>query len=141
MNANSKQVAGTHYAVGSGYQHWDIVVDQQLNYFEGQITKYVMRARKKNGMQDLEKAAHFLQKYMEVYSHYAPVKVEAPGPATQSTSPIQCADENFAIEGYMAPNLARYKCKHCGWESWATGNIDATQTHGSCAGRGYVAQG
>src|SRR5690606_7409665 len=35
-------------------------------YFEGQVTKYVSRWRKKNGVQDLEKALHFLQKYLEV---------------------------------------------------------------------------
>ena len=65
MAANDIQVAGSHYA--AEVQHWDIVVIHKLNYFEGQITKYVMRARKKNGRQDLEKARHFIEKYLEVY--------------------------------------------------------------------------
>jgi hypothetical protein len=30
------------------------------------ITKYVMRWKLKGGMEDLEKAAHFLEKYMEL---------------------------------------------------------------------------
>lgn len=63
--ANDRQVGGVHYK--SGIQHWDVVVANDLNYFEGQITKYVMRARKKNGLQDLQKAKHFLEKYLEVY--------------------------------------------------------------------------
>lgn len=64
MKANEKQVAGNHYR--SKIQHWDLVHATGMDYFEGQITKYVSRWRKKNGIQDLEKALHFLQKYLEV---------------------------------------------------------------------------
>lgn len=63
-NANRRQVAGSHYGLGAR-QHWDLVVEFDLDYFQGQITKYVMRWDKKNGMIDLEKAAHFLEKYIE----------------------------------------------------------------------------
>lgn len=62
--ANSRQVAGTHYQ--SGIQHWDFVAANNLDYFQGQITKYVVRWKKKNGVDDLLKAQHFLQKYLEV---------------------------------------------------------------------------
>jgi hypothetical protein len=62
--ANKTQVAGGHYR--AGIQHWDYVVANELNYFEGQITKYVTRCRKKNGLEDLYKARHFLDKYIEV---------------------------------------------------------------------------
>jgi hypothetical protein len=61
--ANGRQVAGTHYR--SGIQHWDFVVANDLDYFQGQITKYVTRWKKKNGVDDLLKAQHFLQKYIE----------------------------------------------------------------------------
>ena len=61
--ANARQVAGTHYR--TEYQHWDMVIDLRLGYFEGQVTKYVTRARKKNGQQDLEKAIHFMDKLIE----------------------------------------------------------------------------
>jgi hypothetical protein len=49
-----------------------LVVRTELNYFEGQITKYVLRHRFKNGLQDLQKAAHFLEKYKEVYFQLVP---------------------------------------------------------------------
>ena len=62
--ANSTQVGGAHYA--SSIQHWDFVASRKLGYFEGQVTKYVSRWRKKNGAQDLEKAAHFLAKLQEL---------------------------------------------------------------------------
>lgn len=64
MSANEKQVGGSHYK--TKIEHWDWVHANDLNYFEGQITKYVARARKKNGLEDLEKARHFLDKYIEI---------------------------------------------------------------------------
>jgi hypothetical protein len=63
--ANTRQVAGSHYGLSS-FQHWDVVALFKLDYFQGQVTKYVMRWREKNGVQDLQKAAHFLEKYIEV---------------------------------------------------------------------------
>lgn len=64
MGANDRQVGGSHYKAKT--QHWDIVAEHDLDYFQGQITKYVMRWKKKNGLQDLEKARHFLDKYIEL---------------------------------------------------------------------------
>jgi hypothetical protein len=61
---NKMQVGGTHYR--SEYQHWDLVADAELGYFEGQITKYGTRHRKKNGEEDLRKAVHFLNKLREL---------------------------------------------------------------------------
>lgn len=79
MSANDRQVAGAHYG-GGAHQHWDIVVEHELNYFEGQITKYTMRCRKKNGKQDLEKARHFIEKYLEVYdTMYPPEPMQVTG--------------------------------------------------------------
>lgn len=65
--ANKRQVGGTHYKKMRGVtEHWDIVVQHELDYFQGQITKYVMRWRDKGGVADLEKARHFLDKYIEI---------------------------------------------------------------------------
>lgn len=67
MSANEKQVAGAHYATG-GVQHWDFVV-RVLNgrYLEGNITKYVARCYKKNGIVDVNKALHYCDKLAELY--------------------------------------------------------------------------
>lgn len=64
--ANDKQVGGGHYKTPGAVEHWDIVVQHDLDYFQGQITKYIMRWRDKNGVEDLEKARHFLDKYIEL---------------------------------------------------------------------------
>ena len=64
-SANTRQVGGKHY--NSQYQHWDFAHEAFGDgYFQGQITKYVFRWRKKNGLEDLNKAAHFLQKLIEL---------------------------------------------------------------------------
>jgi len=65
MKANDMQVAGTHYS-SADLQHWDIVNMYNLDYFQGQITKYIMRWKLKNGVEDLRKARHFLDKYIEL---------------------------------------------------------------------------
>lgn len=63
-SANDIQVGGNHYQ-GGKIQHWDWAA--QLPYLEGNATKYISRHTKKNGLQDLLKAEHYLHKMMEVY--------------------------------------------------------------------------
>jgi len=76
MSANNKQVGGSHYKKG-GEEHWD----RQWRlfgrgYFVGCITKYVERYPEKNGIQDLEKAIHFIEKLIELEKASAPAKGE-----------------------------------------------------------------
>ena len=73
--ANDRQVAGDHYNKRP-IQHWDFVAGHDYGYLEGQVTKYLFRWRDKNGRQDLEKAAHFLQKLAEVAeADNAPIQI------------------------------------------------------------------
>lgn len=68
MNPNDRQVAGSHYR--ATIQHWDYVITALDNrYLEGNITKYVCRHRKKNGIQDLQKAMHYLDKLQTEYEN------------------------------------------------------------------------
>lgn len=59
------QVGGTHYQ--ATIQVWDFVAENGIPFMEGNIVKYVTRAKKKrdNPVQDLEKAQHYLQKLKE----------------------------------------------------------------------------
>lgn len=61
--ANERQIGGDHYR--SEYQHWDFVKDLELPYLHGCATKYVTRAFKKNGEEDLRKAIHYIAKILE----------------------------------------------------------------------------
>ena len=129
-DANKTQVGGTHYQAGDKPQHWDIVAMHDLDYFQGQITKYVMRWKKKNGIQDLEKAAHFLQKYIELNRPAPPARgldlqdnpplYGANPPGFNSLTPLHPAmnaeaynDHAFQCEGYYGDGTELYRCKHC----------------------------
>ena|ERR1700733_2148707 len=62
--ANDRQEGGDHYQ-NSGIQPWDYIAANALDWFQGEIIKYVTRWREKGKMGDLKKAAHVLQKYIE----------------------------------------------------------------------------
>jgi len=64
QSANDTQVGGAHYK-SKAIQPWDYIVSNRLGYLEGNIVKYVSRWQDKNGMQDLEKARHYLDKLIE----------------------------------------------------------------------------
>jgi hypothetical protein len=65
--ANDRQVGGDHYkGARDVIQHWDYAWKKEFDPFQYQITKYVERWKLKNGIQDLEKARHFLDKYIEL---------------------------------------------------------------------------
>lgn len=64
MSANDKQVGGSHYK--SPMQHWDFCEIYGLGYLESAATKYLVRWRNKNGIQDMEKAIHYLEKLREL---------------------------------------------------------------------------
>jgi hypothetical protein len=62
--ANSSQVGGDHYQ--KVIQPWDYIIANDIGYMEGNIIKYISRWRDKNGVEDLRKAQHYLQKLIEV---------------------------------------------------------------------------
>jgi len=64
VKANDKQVAGSHYK--SAIEPWDAITAWELGYLDGSAVKYLARWRKKNGIEDIMKAIHFLEKLVEV---------------------------------------------------------------------------
>lgn len=65
MNANDRQVDGTHY-MGGGIQPWDYIESHNMPYLEGCVVKYITRWRDKGGITDLRKAIHALEKRIEI---------------------------------------------------------------------------
>lgn len=65
MAANKKQVGGDHY-LNQKIQPWDIVVANKLNFFEGNALKYLLRWKQKDGVKDLLKAKHYIDKLIEL---------------------------------------------------------------------------
>jgi len=63
---NKEQVIHpTHYNQGKT-EMWDYAWEHNLDFFEGNIVKYVTRWRHKNGIQDLQKAKMYLDKLIEL---------------------------------------------------------------------------
>jgi hypothetical protein len=63
--ANNKQVGGVHYKT-KDIQPWDAIHTWGLGFFSGNVVKYVARHREKNGIEDLKKARHYLDKLIEI---------------------------------------------------------------------------
>lgn len=65
-----KQIGGDHYATKS-IQPWDVMQswftpNQFIGYLRGNCIKYLARYQDKNGVEDLLKARHYLDKLIEV---------------------------------------------------------------------------
>jgi hypothetical protein len=69
VRANERQHGGDHYK-GAEFQHWDLIVKNRIGYLEGHATKYLSRWRKKNGVEDLQKSLHFVDKLSESFYDY-----------------------------------------------------------------------
>ena len=66
-NALKKQVGGQHYKDCS-IQPVEYIFQNGLDYFEGNVVKYITRHRKKGeGKKDVEKAIHYAQLILELY--------------------------------------------------------------------------
>lgn len=53
-----------HYNQGN-IEVSDFIIDQNMNFLEGNIIKYVSRYKTKNGIEDLKKARWYLNKLIE----------------------------------------------------------------------------
>lgn len=62
--AKDKQVGGDHYQGGT-MQPFDVIDAFGLDFYEGSAVKYLLRWRKKNGVEDLEKAKHYIEILIE----------------------------------------------------------------------------
>lgn len=71
MKASDRQVGGSHYRTKSGgVGHWDYCIETNVPYLEGCASKYLTRWRDKNGLQDLEKACHYIERRLEAFHSF-----------------------------------------------------------------------
>ena len=64
FKSTSKQVGGDHYTKLQ-ISPWEVIDANELDYFQGNVIKYVMRYKDKNGVEDLKKAKHYLEYMIE----------------------------------------------------------------------------
>lgn len=64
MSARDDQIGGGHYK-DMAIQPFEFITRNGLTYGEGCVIKYVCRWKKKNGLEDLKKARHYLDLIIE----------------------------------------------------------------------------
>lgn len=62
--ASSKQEGGSHYKE-MAIQPIEFIHENSLDYFQGNVIKYVSRHKTKNGAEDVKKAIHYCQLILE----------------------------------------------------------------------------
>ena len=83
MSANDTQVGGDHYK-SKAVQPWAAMEawmspEEFRGYLRGCVIKYVARCYDKGGAEDLQKAAHYLAKLLEVLPSKPPAPLDNVG--------------------------------------------------------------
>ena len=66
LSAFDTQVGGSHYKdKGSSMQPWAIIDAWGLDFYAGNVLKYILRHQYKDGVEDLKKARHYLDRMIE----------------------------------------------------------------------------
>jgi len=65
MKALEKQVGGGHYK-DQPIQHVEFCQKNKIPWCESAAIKYIVRHRKKNGVEDIDKAIHYLELLKEL---------------------------------------------------------------------------
>lgn len=64
-SALNTQTGGTHYK-DCAIQPVEFIKANNIPFIEGNVIKYVVRHKRKNGAEDIKKAIHFLQILLEL---------------------------------------------------------------------------
>ena len=105
-NALEFQVGGDHYKK-LAIQPVELIVNLHLDYFTGNIVKYVTRHRFKNGIEDIKKAIH----YCELAIYYS--KYKNPLAAKFSFTTVAKLVDKYAEKNYLTlqeRNAIYYAC-------------------------------
>lgn len=66
--AKQRQVGGKHYT-GYKIQPVEFITVNKIGFIEGNVIKYLLRFKEKNGLQDLDKAIHYIELLKELYKN------------------------------------------------------------------------
>jgi hypothetical protein len=69
MSSLNKQVSGGHYKEYA-IQPVEFIAANNLDFFQGNVIKYILRHRDKNGAEDLKKAIHYIELMLELYYNH-----------------------------------------------------------------------
>ncbi|MCK9429006.1 MAG: DUF3310 domain-containing protein [Candidatus Omnitrophica bacterium] len=64
-NPLSTQIGGNHYK-NFVIQPVEFIIKNKLNFFQGNVIKYICRYMDKNGIEDLKKIKHYIELYIQL---------------------------------------------------------------------------
>lgn len=67
IKPSSTQIGGSHYS-NKAIQPIEYILANDLGFCEGNVVKYVTRYKEKNGLEDLQKAKHYIEFLIEQYN-------------------------------------------------------------------------
>lgn len=113
-----KQVDGSHYK-DMGIQPWEIIAKNKLDYFEGAALKYLLRWKEKDGVIDLDKIIHYIEriKEMALAGNYGEKFLPKESQGCGGESPKECEHTWIPFIRHHSgkiPETIRYDCKKCG---------------------------
>jgi len=73
-----------YYKASSGKQVWDFIQEMGLDFFQGNVLKYMYRYKGKSGLEDLKKAKTYLEKMINIVSSEEDLK-KSPGVEVRTT--------------------------------------------------------
>lgn len=90
MSALNKQEGGNHYKKLGQYQPWEVLSkwltpDELRGFAKGTVVAYLARERDKGGMQDIRKALHTLEIYLELTEGQDRPEVTSRAPTAQDS--------------------------------------------------------
>lgn len=89
MSSRDRQVGGDHYSKHK-IQPFDIIDEYGLDFYEGNALKYLLR-HKGSRVEDLEKAAHYIERCIEKAKAAAPRYACYPGCNNTDPTPHVCS--------------------------------------------------
>ena len=115
MSADDTQEGGKHYKKGHpSFQHWNLVLVHNWDYFQAQVIKYVMRYKDKGGVEDLRKAQHFIAKMIEMLETQPAIRNKQPlfADFLQHVKPTGWVRFTFEGANEYGFNYTCERCKH-----------------------------
>lgn len=111
MSANDMQVGGDHYK-DKAVQPWEamqawMTQEEFTGFLRGNVIKYVARCNDKGGVEDLQKARHYLDKLIEVMGAELP---------ESKPTPAQVSDA-------VMLEIAKAVARRCGMDNRVDGNL------------------
>lgn len=119
--ASETQVGGDHYRSMGDFQPWDVLQhwltpEEYRGYQKGVAIAYLARERQKGGIEDIAKAAHHLQKLVEVLGEQEPeadsIDERAANAQQQVDRPIGWVDHDGGVCPVQAGTMVRVRLRN-----------------------------